>query len=105
VLRSEAPAITAPAPTLKRLTATQYANAMHALFGDDIILPSRLEPDERIEGLYAVGSSFTTISSYGVEKYESAAYDVAKQVMVDDTLRARWVPCSPSGVTDDACAG
>lgn len=91
-------------PRLKRLTATQYARAMADLFDDDLVLPSSLESDERVEGLYAVGSAFTSISSYGVEKYEAAAYSIAAQVMADPDLRERWLPCEPAGSTDDACA-
>ena len=102
--RGEAPAAAAPAARMKRLTAVQYGNVMVDLFGEDVLLPSSLDPDERIEGLYAGGSSYTTISSYGVEKYEGAAYDIAEQVMDDDTLRAQWVPCTPTDVQDDACA-
>jgi hypothetical protein len=63
-----------------------------------------LESDERIEGLYAVGSAWTTISSYGVEKYEAAAYDVALQVIDDPVARERWIACEATDVRDDACA-
>ncbi|MCB9779310.1 MAG: DUF1592 domain-containing protein [Alphaproteobacteria bacterium] len=102
--RGEAPASSPAPPSLKRLTGAQYRNSMHALFGEGVLLPNSVEADERIEGLFAVGSAYTTISSYGVEKYEKAAYDIAEQVMDDDELRARWVPCTPVDVQDDDCA-
>lgn len=104
VTRGEAPTVAPPAARLKRLTAVQYGNVMTDLFGDGVLLPSSLDPDQRIEGLFAVGSAYTTISSYGVEKYEGAAYDIAEQVMDDETLRATWVPCAPTALQDDACA-
>ena len=98
------PDVPATAPTLKRLTGPQYANAIRDLFGDGIVLPANLEPDQRIEGLYAVGAARTTISSYGVEKYESTAFSVAAQVMEDPERRDRWVECTPADTVDDACA-
>lgn len=102
--RGDVPDAEAPAPAVKRLTQAQYTNAMRDLFGDAIVLPASLEPDVRIEGLYAVGAARTTVSSYGVEKYEQAAYSIAAQVLEDPDARARWVPCTPEAAVDDACA-
>lgn len=101
--RGDAPAVDAPAPRLKRLTRPQYDNILMDLFGASLVLPASLEPDERVEGLYAVGAATTSISAYGVEKYESAAYDIARQVMADSALRARWVPCAGDVLDDEAC--
>ena len=90
----------------QRLTYAQYANAIHALFGDDVVVApaASLEPDLRQAGLVAIGASFATISPRGVEQYEKAAYDVAAQVLASDARKARVLPCVPSGPTDDACA-
>jgi len=98
------PDAAAMAPSLKRLTRPQYVHAMRDLFGSGLVLPASLEPDQRIEGLYAVGAARTTISSYGVEKYESTAFSIAEQVMADPERRERWVTCTPSDTVDDACA-
>lgn len=102
--RPAAPAVASPDTRLKRLTEVQYANVMRDLFGEDVVLPSSLDPDQRIEGLYAVGASYTTISSYGVEKYESSARTIAGQIMDSESLRATWVPCEPTASRDDDCA-
>ena len=96
--------VSLPTERLRRLTDPQYRNAVRDLFGGTVAYLGSLEADERIEGLYAVGSAYTTISSYGVEKYESAAYNIAAQVMDDDTARARWLTCTPAGTRDDDCA-
>lgn len=99
-----------PAPPIpaqsaaQRLTAAQYANAIHAIFGDDITAPSPLEPDQPLEGFVSIGSSFSTISPLGVERYEKGAFLVAKQALETKERRARIVPCEPEGVTDEACA-
>lgn len=102
-LRGPMPDTTAPGPKLKRLTSPQYRRIIADVFSPDIQLPATLEADERVEGLYQVGAAVTSISSYGVEKYEGAAYDVAEQVMASGALRARWVPCDGDTI-DEICA-
>lgn len=98
------PDVTAPAPTLRRLTQAQYRNALTDLFGEGLVLPTSLEPDTPVDGLLAVGASLTALSPYGVERYEDAAYDLAAQVMADEARRSTVVGCTPSGITDRACA-
>jgi hypothetical protein len=102
--RGAAPTLEPAAPSLKRLTGAQYRNAMTSLFGDEILLPTGLEADQRIEGLFAVGSAHTTVSSRGVEKYESGAYSVAGQMMDLPAARDLWVTCEPVDTRDDDCA-
>lgn len=102
-VRGPAPTAEAAPPTLRRLTTTQYRHAIRDLFGADVVLPSSLEPDERIEGLMAVGSARTTISSYGAERYAQAAYSVARQVLARPDLAGRWIDCTPTDVAGDAC--
>ncbi|MEC8192623.1 MAG: DUF1592 domain-containing protein [Myxococcota bacterium] len=99
-----APEVTLPSPTLRRLTRSQYDNAIRELLGDGLVLPSNLEPDEATDGLQAIGASLTTISPRGVEQYESAAFGLAEQVFENEVLRGELVPCTPSGVVDEACA-
>ncbi|MCK6521639.1 DUF1592 domain-containing protein [Myxococcota bacterium] len=105
VVRGDAPAVAAPAPTLRRLTSTQLHNSLRDLFGDELALPTSLEPDEESAGLRSVGAAVTSISPRGVEQYEAAAFFVADQVMAEGALRDAWVPCEPVATADDACAG
>lgn len=102
--RGAAPAVTPVAPTLKRLTATQYVNSVHDLLGADLLVPDSLEPDTEVNGLIAIGASVTSVSSRGVEQYETAAYSVAEQAMASSTDRAALVPCTPAATQDDTCA-
>lgn len=90
----------------QRLTYAQYANAIHDLFGDDVVVPpsSSIEPDLRQTGFFSVGSSFATVSPRGVEQYEKAAFDVATQVLGNEARKAKALGCVPSGPADDACA-
>ena len=103
-VRGEQPAYTVQAPVLRRLTYSQYVHSIDDLFGPGLVLPEELEPDSRVSGLQAVGASVTSLSSLGVERYESAAYDIAEQVLADPARRAALVPCTPAGSVDEACA-
>jgi hypothetical protein len=93
--------VAAPAsPVLRRLTQAQYTNAIVALFGDGIFVPTSLEPDVEQSGLVALGAGTSAISPRGVEQYESAAFDVAEQVLADRAT----VTCDPVDTVDDDCA-
>ena len=103
-LDRSAPDVELPSPTLRRLTRSQYDNAIEVLLGGDLVLPSNLEPDQTTDGLRAIGSSLTTISPRGVEQYEDAAFDLVGQVLADEARSAELIPCDPEAVVDEACA-
>ncbi len=90
------------AVVLKRLTRAQYHNAVIDLVGEGIAVPIALEPDLPSDGFLVIGGAKSSISALGVERYESAAYDIAEQAM--DKHRDALVPCTPAGVADEACA-
>lgn len=102
--RDEAPDPELPTPTLRRLTATQYANSIHAVLGDAVVIPTSLEPDVPADGLLAVGASLTALSPRGVEQYETAAYSIAANLMDNPELRAPIITCVPQATIDDGCA-
>lgn len=103
--RGPAPAVTPAAPALRRLTRSQYENALRDLFAGELYVPTNLEPDNDVEGLLSVGASTTSVSAYGVELYEAAARTVAEQVMASPEARAALVQCTPAGPDDAGCAG
>jgi hypothetical protein len=92
-----------PAPTIRRLSQAQYGRAIYDLFGEDIVLPTSLEPDETIDGLQAIGSALTTISPRGVEQYEQAAYDIAGQALDTKRERQALIPCLDDTDFADPC--
>lgn len=95
-----------PGPSVtRRLTAEQYRNIIHDVFGGDIDLGGRFEPDLRSDGLLAVGASQVSITAAGMEQYDAMGRAVAAQV-VDEHHRDMLVPCTPASPTanDDACA-
>lgn len=102
--RGAEPVVTAPAPVLHRLTEEQFRNSIADIFGEEVVITTSLEPDESVDGLYTVGASVVTISSLGVERYETAAAAVAEQTMSDPTIRAALVPCTPADTVDAECA-
>lgn len=97
----EAPEVEPPAPTLRRLTQAQYANAVHDLFGEDVIVPPQLEPDVNLEGYFSIGAALTSISPRGVEQYEEAAFAIAEQITGDGFLD---FACTPDEASDPDCA-
>lgn len=98
------PTVDPAEPVLHRLTAAQYRNSVHDLFGEDIVIPGPLEPDSALGGLIATGASKVTISSWGVEQYERAAYEIAAQAMAEEN-RGKFISCTPAAAVDENCAG
>jgi hypothetical protein len=91
--------------SLRRLTAEQYERSIHDVLGRHVTVPSRIDPDDRRDGLLAVGSSFAGITPSGFEKYEAAATTIAEQAL-DPDHRDDLVRCQPASATspDDECA-
>lgn len=104
---SSAPSVTVdPGPVaLRRLTVEQYRRSVHDVLGAHITVPSRLDPDDRRDGLLSVGASFAGVTPSGLEKYEAAAATIAEQALGPEHREA-LVGCKPASSTapDDACA-
>jgi Protein of unknown function (DUF1592)/Protein of unknown function (DUF1588)/Protein of unknown function (DUF1595)/Protein of unknown function (DUF1587)/Protein of unknown function (DUF1585) len=88
----------------QRLSLAQYANVVHDVFGDDIAVPTALEPDTSLDGFVSIGSSKSAVSPRGVSQYEDAAFKIAAQVLGDEAHRAAIMPCTPSATFDVPCA-
>jgi len=103
----------APAPAIqaapgiiatRRITESQYRNTIADLFGNDIQVNGRFEPEQREHLLLAIGGSALSISAAGFDQYFAIAKSVSDQVL-DDKHRAKFLTCelaNPQGV-DDAC--
>src|SRR6185369_5682977 len=70
---------TAP-PMLRRLTEAQYRRTIADIFGTDIKIVGRFEPDLRSNGLLAVGTTAVSVTAGGFEQYEQMARNIAAQV-------------------------
>lgn len=98
----------APVPQvvgLRRLTESQYRQSVADVFGRDIKISGRFEPEVRRDGLIAIGSGEAAISTSGMEQYFAMAASIAEQA-TDAGHRAALAGCQPGDATnaDDACA-
>lgn len=83
-----------PVPQLRRLSEAQYRHSIADIFGPEIKVSGRFEPDLRVEGLLAAGSTAVSITPSGMEQLEQIARSIAEQVTGKDH-RDRLVGCSP----------
>lgn len=92
-------------PAVRRLTQDQYKNIITHAFGPDITFGGRMDPDLRLDGLIALGSSESTVTASGFEQYETLARSIAAQVM-EPQRRELYFTCDPGrgGVLDESCA-
>jgi hypothetical protein len=92
--------------TMRRLTESQYRNAISDIFGPDIQPVGRFEPIVRTaHQLIATGANSASISPTGLEQFDTMARGIAAQVF-DERHRAAFVACTPHSAeaADPACA-
>lgn len=87
----------------RRVTEAQYRHAIADVFGTDVTISARFEPEQRLDGLQAIGNSQLSITTTGLEQYISVARSIADQV-VDGDRRDAAVGCTPAAPSDAACA-
>ncbi len=90
---------------IRLLSPDQYKLTLNNLFGQDIKVGGRFEPDNREGGLLAIGAGHASVTATGIERYDMTARTIASQV-VDAKHRSTLIPCRPASATepDDACA-
>lgn len=81
-------------PRMRRLTESQYRRTIGDLFGRDIGVTGRFEPDMRVGGLLAVGAGQLSVTASGLEQYEELARNIATQVTAR-SHRDKLVGCGP----------
>jgi hypothetical protein len=93
-------------PVLRRLTQAQYKHAIADIFGADIKIGGRFDPDIRDGGLIEVGAGKASVPESGLEQYGKMARTVAAQVF-DKAHRDSMIDCRPASAAapDDKCAG
>jgi hypothetical protein len=91
---------------IRRVTQEQYQTIIADIFGADIKIGGRFEPDLRKQGLLAVGAGEVSVTPSGFEQYDSMARGTAAQV-VDEKHRDMLIGCKPASAKapDEACAG
>ncbi len=88
----------------RRLNESQYRATIADLFGADITINARFEPEMRSHGLLAIGSSKLSITTGGFEQYYAAGRGISEQVL-DARRRDKFATCKPADIktADDAC--
>lgn len=91
--------------SVRRITETQYRHTIADLFGPDIVINARFEPEKREGGLLALGSANLSLTSSGFEQYFAMAGAISEQVF-DPKRRDEAVGCKPADArkADAACA-
>jgi hypothetical protein len=89
----------------RRLSESEYRHSIADIFGADIVVNGRFEPERREQGLLAIGAGMLSISASGFEQYYAMAKRISDQVL-DDKHRARFAICTPAnaGGKDDSCS-
>lgn len=89
---------------VRRLTESEYRHTIADLFGPEIKIEARFEPEQREEGLLALGSAMLSLTPSGFEQYFALASSIAEQVLGEDQRQSvmRCAPADPSA-PDEAC--
>jgi hypothetical protein len=88
------------APAMRRLTARQYQNSVHDIFGPEVTLTKSLETDETNERFSSLGAAKVTTSPRGVEQYRDAALELAELVQNRKNAYPELASCAPLASSD-----
>lgn len=90
---------------VRRLTESQYRHTIRDVFGPEIEINARFEPEQRESGLLAIGSATLSLTSSGFEQYFALAASIARQALGTE-LRRQVMMCEPANPSraDDRCA-
>lgn len=91
-----------PAPPVPRLTSKQLENAVHDVFGQDIVVPPITQTDLVEGGFVTVGVGVDTISPRAADDLERAAREIGRQVVAEGR-DGRPALCDGSEIDDAAC--
>ena len=94
------PAFQAAPGMLRRLTRSQFRNAVRDIFGVEVDV-TKLDSD--IGQFAAIGAAAVETSPRGVEQYHTAIEDAVNAVWSDATKRTQFLGCTPGNTVPDAC--
>lgn len=92
-----------PAPAmLRRLTRTQFRNAVRDVFGVEVDI-GELDADSWNGDFAVVGAAHVVTSERGVEQYHAAIERAVDDAFLDEGRRSALIGCTPEPGPDDAC--
>ena len=100
---SAPPAFQPAAGMLRRLTRTQFRNAVRDVFGVEVDV-NALDADSWNGNFAVIGAATVVTSERGVEQYHTAIEKAVDAVFADSAKRDQFIGCTPNGAQDDACA-
>ena len=87
----------------RRLTASAFRNSLRDLLQGPVTVGD-LEPDSwSVGGFPSVSGATVSISSAGVEQYQTAIDSVTAAAFADTTRRNKLLGCTPKSATDMTC--
>ena len=92
-----------PQPQLYLLTYAELRNSLASLATTAALDPSEVQPDRSVAGFASAGAGLHSLSSLGVDRWETAVDSRLGQLFGDQVARAEFVGCEPSAA-DDVCA-
>lgn len=87
---------------LRRLTRTQFVNAVRHVFGAELDA-NDLDADSWDGGFAVVGAAKVVTAERGVEQYQTAIERAVDQVFSDEARRRAFVGCEPVALEGDTC--
>ena len=88
---------------LRRLTRTQFRNAMNDVFGYAVDI-NNLDADSWDANFASIGASVVVTSDQGAEQYNTAIEGAVNLVFNGAaTTRSQFIGCTPTGQSNDAC--
>jgi hypothetical protein len=94
------PAFQPAAGALRRLTRSQFRNAVRDIFGVEVDV-TKLDSD--IGQFAAIGAAAVETSPRGVEQYQTAIEEAVNAVWSDEAKRAQFIGCAPGNAAADSC--
>jgi len=92
-----------PAPgQLRRLTRTQFRNALRDVFKVETNM-NDLASDSWDGNFAVIGASVVVISDLGVEQYSTAVENAVMTAMADSAKTTAFLGCTPTGKSNDTC--
>jgi hypothetical protein len=88
---------------LRRLTRSQFSNALRDLLPGTQVETSELDTDDWSGNFAVIGASVVSTSSRGVEQFHSAIESAVSATFADPARRSQLLRCTPSGGASDPC--
>jgi len=102
IIIANPPAFSPVPGTLRRLTRTQFRNALKDVFGY-VVDPLLLDSDSWEGNFASIGAAIVVTSDQGAEQYNTAVEAAVNTVFADATKRATFIGCTPTGQATDTC--